>query len=535
MSWLHTWSGLLVGWVLFFMFVTGTFGYLNAEVDRWMRPELPLPEPARPAAALLPAAQARLQAQAADAESWSIHFPGGRGEHHLTVAWRSRAPRGADPEAARTEQSETLDLQSGAPLQHQARETGGGGTLYRMHYRLHYLPEAWSEYIVGICTSFLLVALVSGVIIHKKIFRDFFTFRPGKGQRSWLDGHNLLSVTALPFHLMITWSGLVFFAFTYLPAPLQALYPTQAAQQQFEREAYGREPREPSHRGEDGAAALAPLAPMLAKAAERWGQGYRTASLQVSEPGRTGARVSIWSTCPRVVGSSWAELRFDGVSGRVLSATAPDQGAAETFRRTLFNLHEAHFSGPLLRLLYVLSSLAGAAMIATGLLLWSSKRTAKLKQDDASRRGIVAVDVLNAGTLIGLPIGIAAYFIANRLLPASLEGRADWEVHALFLTWATTFPVALWRQRGQPWRELCWVAAGAYAALPLINALTTERHLGVTLAAGDWVLAGFDLSALGVAVFFALLACWAGSKTHKAEGRAAAVPARRSLPAAGVG
>ena len=43
MAWLHTWSGLLIGWVLFFMFVTGTFGYVNAKVDRWMRPELPLP------------------------------------------------------------------------------------------------------------------------------------------------------------------------------------------------------------------------------------------------------------------------------------------------------------------------------------------------------------------------------------------------------------------------------------------------------------------------------------------------------------
>lgn len=35
-------------------------------------------------------------------------------------------------------------------------------------------------------------------------------------QRSWLDIHNLLSVTALPFHFVITYSGLVFFAFTYM-------------------------------------------------------------------------------------------------------------------------------------------------------------------------------------------------------------------------------------------------------------------------------------------------------------------------------
>jgi len=41
MSTLHTWTGLLLGWVLYFMFVTGTLGYLDTEIDRWMKPELP--------------------------------------------------------------------------------------------------------------------------------------------------------------------------------------------------------------------------------------------------------------------------------------------------------------------------------------------------------------------------------------------------------------------------------------------------------------------------------------------------------------
>ena len=42
MAWLHTWTGLTVGWVLYFIFLTGTVGYLNNEVDRWMRPEAPV-------------------------------------------------------------------------------------------------------------------------------------------------------------------------------------------------------------------------------------------------------------------------------------------------------------------------------------------------------------------------------------------------------------------------------------------------------------------------------------------------------------
>ncbi|MDU7523532.1 MAG: PepSY-associated TM helix domain-containing protein, partial [Roseomonas mucosa] len=40
MAWLHTWSGLLVGWVLFAVFLTGTAAYLRPEISYWMRPEI---------------------------------------------------------------------------------------------------------------------------------------------------------------------------------------------------------------------------------------------------------------------------------------------------------------------------------------------------------------------------------------------------------------------------------------------------------------------------------------------------------------
>jgi len=48
MAWLHTWVGLLLGWVLYFMFVTGTAGYLDTEIDRWMMPEAPVADYASP-------------------------------------------------------------------------------------------------------------------------------------------------------------------------------------------------------------------------------------------------------------------------------------------------------------------------------------------------------------------------------------------------------------------------------------------------------------------------------------------------------
>ena len=50
MAWLHAWSGLVVGWVLFSVFVTGTASYYRSEISQWMRPELRAGAPLSPVA-----------------------------------------------------------------------------------------------------------------------------------------------------------------------------------------------------------------------------------------------------------------------------------------------------------------------------------------------------------------------------------------------------------------------------------------------------------------------------------------------------
>ncbi|WP_348629401.1 PepSY-associated TM helix domain-containing protein [Methylobacterium sp. 17Sr1-1] len=67
------------------------------------------------------------------------------------------------------------------------RATRGGDFFYRFHFELN-LPPLWGRWIVGICAMVMLVALVSGVVTHRRIFSDFFTLRRDKAaQRGWLD------------------------------------------------------------------------------------------------------------------------------------------------------------------------------------------------------------------------------------------------------------------------------------------------------------------------------------------------------------
>ncbi|MEA5162697.1 PepSY-associated TM helix domain-containing protein [Cereibacter johrii] len=533
MAWLHTWTGLVVGWVLFLVFVTGTAGYVQYEISRWMRPELPmeargdLPSPD----VLVGHALARLEANAPEAKSWQIILPHAarqpRGWQPLSIRWEEMPPDRQD--FGRTG-SEVLDAVTGQALvSPEPRDTWGGAGLYRMHYALHYVPYWVGYYIVGICTMLMLVAVFSGVITHKKIIADFFTFRPGKGQRSWLDAHNVISVMSLPFFTMITYSGLVFFTTWYAPAPVAAVYGTgDAAMNRYwdDRSTVHKAGYQPAR------AEAALLARLVTEAEAEWGAG-RVAQLRIEHPRGEPAFVELSGIAgDRMGGLRPAHLRFDAVNGAPLPPDDRDGAAART-ERLLFDLHEGIFAGWGLRWLYVVSGLLGCGVIATGLVLWTVKRRQKhIKGASAGARfGLRLVEVLNAGTIIGLPFGIALFFLANRLLPLQMEGRAQWEFHALFLGWGWALLWASVRPLKRAWIDLCRLAAAACLAIPLVNALTTERHLGASLPAGDWALAGFDLSMLGFAAGFALIAGklrrkWAVPDEDGASAGTAALAAR---------
>jgi uncharacterized iron-regulated membrane protein len=518
MAWLHTWAGLTLGWVLFFIFLTGTAGYFNTEIDRWMQPELPLAQTHLNTEDTAEVLLARLEQEAPDAQRWVLGLPVDRNQPYPRIFWQ-----GATVEAGASAASGSQQLDGTTGENFAARDTGGGQLLYVMHWRLHYLSRTLADVIVGFATLFMLVALITGVIIHKKIFKNFFTFRPRKGQRSWLDAHNLLSVVSLPFHLMITYSGLVFMGLAYMPLIVTAHYGGDEGRSEFIAEVFN--PPGLVEAAEQPAP-LIPLSGLIATAENRWGEG-RIRSIDIRHPGDRNARVIFSENIDRSVFSSSERLIFDGVSGELLQEVAAITSPAKGARDLFIGLHEGLFAPPILRWLYFLSGLLGTAMIATGLVLWAVKR-----RQQAARKvgtpplGLLLVEKLNVGTVVGLPIGIAAYFWANRLLSTDWAIRADWEAHSLFLTWLVMLLHAALKPASRAWVEQLAIAALAFGLLPVVNLFTTDRHLGQSLPAGDWVFAGFDLAMLALGLAFALLAQRLAHTTKRVNTKAGARPSQ---------
>lgn len=506
MARLHTWLGLLFGWLLYFMFITGTIGYLDTEIDRWMRPELPVAHYPLPPATAIGRAQGYLQAHAPDARRWIITLPVDRNEPYMRVSWQ--AARGAPPTASG---SAYLDPVSGRPID--TRDTSGGQTLYQMHWRLHYLPEWASQWIVSIAALALLIALVSGIVVHRRIFADYFTFRPAKGQRSWLDAHNVVSVVSLPFQLMIAYSGLIFMMFSFMPLIAAAWYgPGESGQNAFLNDVF------PPLAYAQAARRSAPLVSLqwIHDDAQARSGGKPIGALEVENPNDAHTRILVVGSFAEGPLRATDILAYDGASGERLAQRSAWQTGPKAFRDLMLGLHEGMYATPLLRVLYVLSGLLGAAMIATGMVLWTVKRHQGAERGrGAPHTDLHVVARLNVAVVIGLPVAIGAYFWANRLLPLRMDHRAQWEIHILFAVWLLMFFAAALRPLAHAWREQALIAAVVFGALPGLNAMTTSRHLARSLADGDAALAGFDLAALAIGAMFVGIAWMA--RRHQAR------------------
>ncbi|MFP3794861.1 PepSY-associated TM helix domain-containing protein [Paraburkholderia sp. SIMBA_027] len=516
MSDLHTWAGLLVGWLLYAMFLTGTVSYFKEEISQWMRPELAHQQQVPDPAAVAQRVATTLATLADGTTQWSVQLPTAR-SNLASAFWRT--PPGSEQKGMF--QEGVFDPATGHAVT--ARDTLGGEFFYRFHFQFYYMPVMWGRWLAGLCAMFMLVAIVSGVITHKKIFVDFFTFRWGKGQRSWLDAHNALSVFGLPFHLMITYTGLVTLMTMYMPWAGEVALKSAAQRQEVAAQlnAFIR----PGKR-QGVAAPLANVDRKVREAQARWGEN-NVLRVTVTNPGDASARVAVSRGEALRVSVSPQYLLFDGVSGKLLETHDHVGGAAET-RGVLYALHMGRFGDLPARWLYFIVSLAGTAMVGTGLVMWTVKRRQKLPDPMRPYFGFRLVERLNIASIAGLSIAMTGYLWSNRLLPVALPHRADTEINAFFAIWAATLLYALVRPAKRAWIELLWLAAALLALLPVLNALTTQRPFWRSVAQGDFVFAGFDLMMWALAALHAALA-WR-TATHRPREKAAGKRATATLP-----
>ena len=525
MAWLHTWFGLVLGFVLMAAFFFGALSVFDREFDRWAIPATRIePQPMPSYDRVLRPAFERMQPTRAAVDAMRGQVDGPMPARFDTVAYWSAYTTHRDPVVALFAGYElpnarhageqiyaeaTVDPRDGHVLPDDRLKLGSG-FFYPMHYGLTLDWKNLGIWIVGFSALVMLAALVSGVVMHRRLFREFFTFRPGKARlRSVLDLHNLTGVVALPFHFFFALTGLLIFAATYyFPLGHTQLHELHDRAAAIEAQQTGL-----PHQRSGVPAGLADVDAMVAQARQRWedrGKAGDVGFLLLMHVGDANGYVSVYRAGTDRIALVGDGIHFKASSGELIREDPPATAVAR-MAEFLTGLHLQHFRHWLLRWLYVFGGLAGAVCIATGFIFFVEKR--KRQHAQQGSQGARVVDALAVAAVTGMVLATLGILVANRLLPEDMVGRGDWQRYAFWGSWVLALLHAAWRSapvaqgRANPaWREQSIAIAAMAVAAVLLNWATTGDHLLRTVSAGYWPVAGVDLSLLAGATMAALAA-----------------------------
>jgi uncharacterized iron-regulated membrane protein len=496
LGWLHTWTGVVLGALLFAVFWTGTICVFDREIDRWMMPSTRLTYADQPV---------------------TIDWLRGEGAKFAPRPWAVVMPTPRDPFlwiGYRTATGFQRDLYD--PLSHRALADPGTWGASRFFFPFHYMLQirAWDigMWLVGLAGMAMLVLCVSGAVIHRKIFTDFFTLRRARRpQRLILDLHNTAGTLGLLFFVVMSYSGLTIVAASYLPAGLMASF--KGSRLAHVTEAYDTYTR--PRLGTPGPP-MASLDGMVATARQAWG-GLGPIIVRVWNGGDANAFVEVRPAIDREVAMRTDPFYFDAATGAVLHRTRIS--AVTGVQQFLTGLHFVQFRHWTLRWLYFALGLLGCLLIATGFLFWLESR--RKAHAAAGLPGVRIVEGVAVGATTGLIVATLALLIANRLLPAGATfaggQRYELEIWAFFAVWALSCGHG-WLRSRRAWAEQCWIAAAGALLAVALNAITTGDHLVRTLAEGRWAVAGMDITLICSALAAAVTA-WRLTRRRTPSGR----------------
>lgn len=502
---LHTWVGITAGLLLFIGFFAGALTMFKEPLDRWSAP--PAQQLGRVGGEALDTLVAQVMQQYPDArQQLVVHLD--EGEHiSAPVEWQAQdgdAGHGPDLDAVRWHAT----LNADGHLQAESIQPSLLGDLIDLLHQTAGIPgqighEYIGVYALGVAGALYFLALVSGVILLlPTLVKDFFLIRPGKNRkRFWLDAHNVIGITSLPFHLIIAFTVVVFAfhdqfydglrSLVYRDAPMFGAPPSGAR---------------PQVKNVDELLPVSELVSRIEQAAPDF-KVTELVYMRVESP-RPLVRAAIYNPDHLVRGPLTGYVGINPFSGD-LTMTGMLPGKSTVWSdivMTFFALHFGSFGGEWIRWVYFLLGLSGAFVFYSGNLLWIESRRKKQKRGQPLPQQARHVRWMASAT-VGVALGsMAATAIA---IAAGKWGYAAGvsNINALYLlAYYSVFLAALgWafgRGAARASVSLLWLCAAACALIPLTSAIALMApQLGMWAHSSGATLA-VDFTALALALMF---------------------------------
>ncbi len=373
--------------------------------------------------------------------------------------------------------------------------------LITFHADLH-LGNPIGLLITGLLGLTLFASIVTGVVIHRKILREAFKFRPWRSLRLlFTDSHKALGVWGLLFHASIAFTGaflglavvllLKAAAFVSFSGDMDKLVDTFLPTNEPEKSGIYSEIHVANvlnkvNLNGDGDAFLITIL---------GGEDKNAVVLINSTPGSdvTGKVQRYSAVEAELLEEYTVYSRVGGIAGPMLDA--------------MFPLHFGNFGGLGIKFLWFALGMSTAFLSITGAMIWIERRCYG-PEGKLTEKTYDLIARFSSGACAGLVLAVAALFHAQLLFKVSAENSGFWLSSIFFGVWIASVIYSWIRKSSyRIVKELLLLSGAAYVLVAPVNALVTGYHIFNVFQLGHWITAGVDLTVLilGLATFFLAL------------------------------
>ncbi len=495
---LHSASGIWLGYFMYFVAITGCFALFEHEMQSWEDPARRITysgEPVNIDATFTAWLQDKLQK--GPLAFSRLDLPNETQPYYYGFTSVQNEGEPAEFYEARWSAATGEEL----PV----RGEGVIDWLYGIHRDLNW-PEALGgrtvgRALAGLAGVILLMSIISGILIHTKIFKEMFTMRFYRSVRlKWQDSHKVIGVWGIPVFGMFALTG-AFLGIITLLAPATAFLTLKGDQEALIAAVIGEE----ATRAGISAPMLTPSEVIdLPVSGSVQGQpamlvyrhwGDVNAEVQVSYEADT--ELSIYETIPRNAVTG-AELPLTGTldTNNLPIAVVASYSA----------LHYGTYGGIALKLFYFVMGLALSVMTGLGLMLWVERRlhgTEGHKSKAYYRR----VSRVITGGVLGVPLATAFVLAFDRFYGGAEEARFAAMGWAYFAAIAASIAYSFFRRNDyRATRDLLGLTGIIFALLPVLDFASTGGGLTDLLSDGHRVAGFADLGLLTLGVLTLLTA-----------------------------
>ncbi|MBS0220407.1 MAG: PepSY domain-containing protein [Proteobacteria bacterium] len=502
---IHHWIGISCGFALFIAFYAGALTMFQEPIARWASPPavgvaaVPLDDAPR---LLELVAAAHPEARE---EGITLHLRGHENEP-ARVTWKEDVPHQAGQPHEHVHWWATLKP-DGTLLAKQEEPSELAEFINRIHMRVG-IPLPWGSYFMGVISLLYGVALIAGVIVLlPSLTKDFLALRVGHNlKRMWLDAHNVVGITALPFHLVIAVTATAWgFGGPLWSAQESVIF--GGKQKIVMKRDFFEHYAAPRPTGEAGV--MMPPAQLLLRLNDQV-PDFEPKVMVFKNFGDKAAAVKFVGAERGYVGdTSFGGVILSAVTGKLIkdniaSRQDPDRRASTVF----YALHTGEYGGITIRWAYFFLGFSGAWLFYSGNLLWIEtrrKRARKGGEVEQSR----STRLLGSGTVgvcLGCVAGLSLTIVAAKWLHGRIADLNHWHEIIYYAVFFASIAWAFACGAARSAVHLLWLCTVATIAIPLTTlAALLFPALGMW-AYGSAATIGVDVVAFIGALCFAWMA-----------------------------